>query len=269
MAQDFWARQLLASGKPIPSHYQVVLALRQHQWVLTAPQFCQVLRTCEQRLEAFPDDVQAMLVYADMYRNEYLQKFNEMSLPIGFLAEFIQTLMQLAPNNVYSHVFLAAFYLLVGERALCLQAIETAQAINPLDTHLNVTIGLIYMDLDEWQTGGQYIQDCINLSPIYADWYHIPLCVHHYRLGHYAIALKEARKIRLKNIWGSLLRSALCQRNQQWGKADKELMTLAQDYPDLIQQGQQLSYGFTQTTNPVVKQLVQEVVLPTLNQKQH
>lgn len=267
LAQDFWARQLLASGKPIPSHYQVVLALRQHQWVLAAPQFCQVLRTCEQRLEAFPDDVQAMLVYADMYRNEYLQKFNEMSLPISFLAEFIQTLMQLAPDNAYSHMFLATFYLLVGERDLCLQAIAKAQAINPLDTHLNVTTGLIYMGLDDWQTGANCIQDCIDLSPIYADWYHIPLCVHHYRAGHYAAALKEARKIRLKNIWGPLLRSALYQRNQQWGKAEKELVTLAQDYPDLIQQGQQLSYGFTQTTNLVVKQLVQEVVAPTPNQK--
>lgn len=259
LAQDFWARQLLASGKPVPAYQQVVLALRQHQWVLTAPQFRNVLRTCGQRLEQFPDDVQAMLVYADMYRNEYLQKFNEMSLPISYLAEFIDTLLQLAPDNAYSHMYLAGFHLLTGEHEQCLQALANAQAINPLDTHLNVTTGLIYMGLGEWQTGANYIQDCIDLSPIYADWYHIPLCVHHYRAGHYAAALKEASKIRLKIVWGPLLRSVLYQRNDQSGKAGKELGNLAQHHPDFNLHNRHLAQGFTPTTNQVVKQLLEDV----------
>lgn len=259
LAQDFWARQLLASGKPVPAHQQVVLALRQHQWVLTAPQFRNVLRTCEQRLEQFPDDVQAMLVYADMYRNEYLQKFNEMSIPIDYLAEFIDTLLQLAPDNAYTHMYLAGFHLLTGEHEQCLQALATAQVINPLDTHLNVTTGLIYMGLGEWQTGANYIQDCIDLSPIYADWYHIPLCVHHYRAGHYAAALKEASKIRLKIVWGPLLRSVLYQRNGHSGKAGKELGNLTQHHPDFNLHSRHLAQGFTPTTNQVVKQLLEDV----------
>jgi tetratricopeptide (TPR) repeat protein len=262
IAHDVWARWLLDSGKPIADHHQVMLALRQQQWSLAAPEFRSVLRACEHRLERFPDDVQAMLVYADMYRTEYLLKHNEMRFPITYLVELLSILVHLAPDNAYTHLFVAGFHLLTDNREQCLAALAQAQAINPLDTHLNVTTGLIYIGLGEWQLGGKYIQECIDLSPIYSDWYHIPLCLCHYREGHYAAALQEAKKIRMKSIWGPMLRTALYQRNKQWGKADRELGNLAQDYPNLTQAGRHLALGFTPGTNHLVKQLWQETVPP-------
>lgn len=258
LAHDFWARQLLASGKPIASHHQVMLALRQQQWTLATPEFRSVLRVCEQRLMQCPEDVQAMLVYADMYRTEYLLKYNAMATPITYLAQFLDTLLQLAPDNAYAHVYLAGFHLLTGNRELCLQALVQAQAINSLDTHLNVTTGLIYIGLGEWQTGIDYIQACIDPSPIYSHWYHIPICLHHYREGHYATALREARKIRMKSLWGPMLRAALYQRNELKDKAAKELEHLHQQHPDFTQASRVLALGFTQSTNRVVKQLSQD-----------
>lgn len=115
------------------------------------------------------------------------------------------------------------------------------------------------MGLGEWQIGAKYIQDCIDLSPIYADWYHIPLCVHHYRAGHYAAALREARKIRLKIVWGPMLRTVLYQRNDLKDKPYTELGKLKQDHPNFIKSGHDLAWSFTHDTNLVVKQLLQDV----------
>ncbi len=239
--------------------------MRQQQWALDVDSFNHVLRTCEQRLEQHPHDVQAILVYADMYRTEYLLKYNALQPSVTYIAQVVDTLMQLAPGNAYSHLYLAGFHLLTGNHDLCLEALAQAQAINPLDTHLNATTGLIYTGLGDWQTGVSYIQDSIDISPIYPDWYHITVCLHLYREKSYAAALQEARKIRLKNIWGPVLRSVLYQRNQLQDKAHTELGSLTQNYPDFAKIGRELGQGFPQSTNLLVKQLWEDVEAPEKN----
>jgi tetratricopeptide (TPR) repeat protein len=207
---------------------------------------------CEQRLEQFPQDVQATILYADLCRSEYLLKYREFESLKTHWAQVADTLMQLAPGNAHSHLYTAGAYLLEEEHELCREALATAQAINPLDTHLNTISGLIHIGMGDWQTGAQLIQDSVDLSPIYPDWYHIPLCIFHYREGRYLIAMQEAKKIRLKHLWGPMLRTALYQRNDLWGKADTEYQRLAQAYPEFVQTGQSLAQGFTHKANQVI-----------------
>jgi hypothetical protein len=128
-------------------------------------------------------------------------------------AQIADTLMQLAPGNAHSHLYAAGAYLLEEEYEPCLEALARAQAINSLDTHLNTTVGLIHIGMGDWQTGAQLIQESVDLSPIYPDWYHIPLCLFHYREGRYRVAMQEAQKIRLKHFWRPMLRTALACRN--------------------------------------------------------
>ncbi|MDQ5768881.1 hypothetical protein [Thiothrix subterranea] len=252
LAHDVWARQLLDAGKPIADHHRVMIAARQQLWELSAVNFRNLRLVCEQRLEQFPHDIQATIIYADLCRSEYLLKYREFeSLKIHW-ARVADTLMQLAPGNAHSHLYAAGAYLLEEEYELCLKALQAAQAINSLDTHLNTISGLIHIGMGDWATGSQLIQDSVDISPIYPDWYHIPLCMSHYREGRYLTAMQEAKKIRLKHFWGPMLRTALYQRNDLWGKADKEYQQLAQTCPDFVQTGQSLAQSFTHKVNQVI-----------------
>jgi tetratricopeptide (TPR) repeat protein len=252
LAHDVWARQLLDAGKPIADHHQVMIAVRQQLWDLSAVNFRNLRLVCEQRLAQFPHDVQATIIYADLCRSEYLLKYREFESLKTHWARVADTLMQLAPGNAHSHLYAAGAYLLEEEYELCLEALAKAQAINALDTHLNTISGLMHLGMGDWQTGAQLIQDSVDISPIYPDWYHIPLCIFHYREGRYLTARQEAKKIRLKHFWGPMLRTALYQRNDLWGKADTEYQQLAQTYPDFIQTGINLSQGFTSKANQVI-----------------
>lgn len=137
----------------------------------------------------------------------------------------------------------------------CRAALEQAQAINPLDTHLNILTGLCYMGLDDWQTGIPFIQDSTTISPNHPDWYHIPVCLYHYHEGRYLTAMQEAKKIKLKHLWGPMLRAALYQFNNQPEKRSLEYQQLVKEYPDSAQKSQRLTQGFTKETNPIVQQL--------------
>jgi TolB-like protein len=220
VAHTIWARQLLNSGKPIAAHHQVMIALRQQLWEMSPTAFRTSLQTCERRLEQVPNDIQAMIVYADHCRADYLLKYKQIESLGPRMAYVADALLQLAPGNAYSHLYYALSCLLEGEQELCLEAVKQAQAINPLDTHLHVISGVIHIGLGEWRTGTQIIQKTIEVSPLYPDWYHIPLSLFHFREGRYLAAKQEAQKIKLKHIWEPMLHAALAQHNYVLGNTD-------------------------------------------------
>lgn len=258
LTHDVWVRQLLDSGKPIAAHHQVMVATRQQLWELSPVNFRNLRLVCEQRLEQFPHDVQATLIYADLCRSEYLLKYREFDSLKTHWAQVADTLMQLAPGNAHSHLYAAGAYLLDEEYELCLEALARAQSMNPLDTHLNTISGLIHIGMGDWRTGAQLIQDCVDISPIYPDWYHIPLCLSHYREGRFRVAMQEAKKIRLKHCWGPMLRAALYQHNDLWEKAGVEYQRLANNHPDFIQTGKNLAQGFTSKANRVIGKILSD-----------
>lgn len=255
IAQDYWVRQLLASGKPIAAHHQVVATYRQYGWNISLETFRTSLRTCEQRLEKFPHDVLALIIYADHCRAEYVLKYHEITSLYTRTAHTVDALLQLAPSNAYSHFFHAMYCLFMEDYDACRAALEQAQAINPLDTHLNILSGLCYMGLGDWKMGIQFIQDSINISPNHPDWYHIPVCLYHYHEGRYLTAMQEAKKIKLKHLWAPMLRAALYQFNNQPEKRSLEYQQLVKEYPDFSQKSQRLTQGFTKETNPIFQQL--------------
>lgn len=255
IAQDYWVRQLLASGKPIASHHQVVVAARQYAWDISPANFRTSLCTCEQRLAKFPHDVAALISYADHCRVDYLLKYQQITPLYACTATVADTLLQLAPGNAYSHLFQAMSCLFKEDYDECLTALAQAQAINSLDTHLNILTGLIHLALGDWQTGMIFIQDSVAISPNHPDWYHIPMCIDHYHKGNYLAAMQEAKKVRLKHIWSTMLRTALYSFTKQPEKTAIEYHKLVDEHPDYVQEGQKLTQGFTQPTNQVFHQI--------------
>jgi hypothetical protein len=209
VAHHVWARHLLDSGKPIATQHQVMLALRQQLWERSPQAFRTSLQVCEQRLAQVPNDIQAMIVYADHCRTDYLLKYQQIKALEERLAYVAEALLQLAPGNAYSHLYYALSCLLLEEHDMCLEAVQQAQAINPLDTHLNVIAGVIHLGLGQAQIGLPLIQQSIATSPFYPDWYHIPLSQLHYREGRYLEARQEAQKIKLKHVWDASLHNML------------------------------------------------------------
>ncbi|SEB00631.1 hypothetical protein SAMN05660964_03121 [Thiothrix caldifontis] len=209
VAHHVWARHLLDSGKPIAAQHQVMLSLRQQLWERSPQAFLTSLQICEKRLAQAPNDVQAMIVYADYCRTDYLLKYQQIETLEERLAYVTDALLQLAPGNAYSHLYYALSCLLLEEHDMCLEAVQQAQAINPLDVHLNVLAGIIHLGLGQEQIGLPLIQQSIAISPFYPDWYHIPLSQLHYRQGRYLEARQEAQKIKLKHVWDTALHNML------------------------------------------------------------
>ncbi|MBU0656033.1 MAG: hypothetical protein KJ914_13015 [Gammaproteobacteria bacterium] len=251
-----WTRQILGSGKPVASHHSVLTAVRQYIWEPTPQTFRTSFHACEQRLEKFPHDTQALLVYAIHCFAEYGLKFNIVDSPQSRIAYATDALLQLAPGNPYSHAYHALACLLEDDDEQCRKSLEKAQSINHLDSYLNVQTGLLYLAMEEWQKGAWFIQDSINVSQLYPDWYHIPLSICHYREGRYLAAMQEAQKVRVKHLWTPMLRTALYQCNQKLQKGIQEYRKMLNDYPDFTHGSRKIMDGFPQPkVNNILSQL--------------
>lgn len=255
LAQDYWVRYLVSLGKPIPPQYQLIVTFRYFGWSITAENFRACVAICEERLKKFPNDITALIGYADCCRIDYLLKYgiiNQLEEKLQFLVYWLQ---QLAPHNAYTQFYTAFSYLLNEDYSLSLQSLKKAQELNPLDTHLNILTGLMYMALDDWELGVQYVQDCINVSPIHPDWYHVPLCIYHYREGNYATAIQAAKHVTFKHLWGPMLRSALYNCNNSQEKSTQEYQKLLLEHPDLETKRHKLTTNFTSKSHAVISKI--------------
>ncbi|UOG90466.1 MAG: hypothetical protein L3K52_09610 [Candidatus Thiothrix sulfatifontis] len=255
VAHHYWVRQQLDSGKPIASQHQVLVAVRQYLWNPSPTTFRTSWQACTQRLEQAPNDVPALFVYINHCLAEYGLKHQVIESIETKVAHAADTLLQLAPANAYSHAYYAAACLFNGDNERCQTAAEQAQTINALDSYLNIHLGLIYIGLSEWQTGAQLIQNSINISPTYADWYHLPLSVCHYREGRYLAAMQEVNKVRLKHLWTPLLRTAFYQCNQRLEQGTKEYRQLQNKHPNFAQTSRKLIHDFPQQMNRTIQQI--------------
>lgn len=250
-----WARQLLDSSKPIAAQHQVLVAVRQFIWTNSASSFAQSFRSCQQRLEAFPQDVIALFVYANHCFTEYAMKFNVIVDPKTKIIRVSSLMLQLAPDNPYSQLYYALACLFREDYDACRLALEQAQTLNALDSYLDVQLGLIYLALGDWELGATLLQGSINLSPNYPDWYHIPLCICHFQQGHYLKAMQEAKNIRLKHFWTPMLRTALLHCTNKLEQGRHEYLKLVDDYPDFVQASQQVMHYLPSSAHQVLQQL--------------
>ncbi|WP_154724474.1 tetratricopeptide repeat protein [Thiothrix nivea] len=229
IAHDHWARQILESGRPIPPHQQILVAYRQYCWGLSQDGFHTALHICKKRLELHPQDVTALILFGDYCGWEYIMKYQAISHIEEHVEQIAAALLRLAPGNAYSHFFYALACMFNGEDAAAVEAMMRSQAINSLDSHLNNSIGLLHIALEQWEAGVELIQDSINISPIYPNWYHLALCIYHYREGRHLAAMREANKVKFRHLWGSVLRAAISQHvhlpeksTQEYGQLKKE-----------------------------------------------
>lgn len=262
---SYWARQLLKSHAAIASHHQVLVAVRQFIWTASSASFEQSFRSCQQRLEAFPQDVIALFVYVNHCFTEYASKFNVIDNPKARIIHAANLMLQLAPDNPYTYLYYALACLFQEDYDSCQLALAQARTLNSLDSYLDVQLGLVYLALGNWELGASLIQSSINLSPSYPDWYHIPLCVCYFQQGHYLRAMQEAKKIKLKHFWTPMLRTALFHCNNKLRQGRQEYLKLVSDYPDFLQTSQQVMQHFPNSAHRVLQQLWSH--LPALPKK--
>lgn len=255
VAHSYWARQQLDSAKPIAPQHQALVAVRQYLWNPSAATFRSSWQACTQRLEQTPNDVPALFVYLNHCLAEYGLKYQVIESIEAKVMAAADTLLHLVPDNAYAHSYHAMACLFKGDNEGCYMAATKAQALNALDSYLNIQLGLIYVGLGEWQIGKQFIQDSIDISPIYPNWYHIFLAICHYREGHYLKATQEINKVKLNHVWTSLLRTALYQCNQKLEHGAREYRQLQQKYPDFTQTSRQLIDDFPRQMNRVIQKI--------------
>lgn len=255
IAHNYWARYWLSLNKPIPPQYQTLVMVRPYAWSITAKNFYTTLLVCEERLKSFPNDVNALIMNADHCRIEYLLKYNFTSNLEKKLAFSVDQLQENAPYNAYTYLFTAFLYMLENETDAALQAVEKAQTLNSLDTHLNILAGLLYMSLDKWELGAQHVKDCIEISSFYPDWYHVPLSIFYYKNGNYPEAIKEARQIKFQHLWKPILRSSFYGVNNLKEKSIKEYKNLLLEHPDFDHKQITLTRNFSNKAQTIINKI--------------
>lgn len=255
IAHDYWARYLLSSDKTLSPQHQVLVMIRPYAWDITAQNFRTALLMCEERLRRSPNDVTALIINADHCRIEYLLKYNYTPNLQEKLRWTVERLQRQAPYNAYTYLFTGFLYMLEDDLEAASEAAEKAHLLNPLDTHLHILAGLLYMAVGQWDKGAAYVKNCIETSHLYPDWYHVPLSIYHYQQGRYLDAIREAKNIKFKHLWGPMLRSALYERNNLQEKSLKEYNNILDEYPDFDERQHKLTDNFTSQSQIVIHKI--------------
>jgi tetratricopeptide (TPR) repeat protein len=73
--------------------------------------------------------------------------------------------------------------------------LETAVALNPNHGNLVGGAAVLLGMMGQWERAIPLIHRSMRLNPHYPSWYHFVTFMHHYQLGDYSAALREASKI--------------------------------------------------------------------------
>ena len=90
-------------------------------------------------------------------------------------------------------------------------AAEQAMALNPRNTDTLAEMGLMLVQIGEFERGANITRRAMDLNPHHAGWYHFTAFYHHYRNAEYETALQIAKKINMPEFhWTQLVTAAAC-----------------------------------------------------------
>lgn len=200
-----WA-EYLQSTENIPEHKQVFVYYLNFLRDTSFTSFIKALNTCAKRLEQYPQDTQALIIFSRLCGYDHVLQFKQINELGERWTQAARMAMKLAPGNAEAHSAFAHNCYFRGEYELSLVEQEIATRANPFDTSTQYLYGLGLCVLEDWENGMHVIRTVMAIPFQYPDWYYTIPFVYAFNQGHYHEALRLAEHIQSFGYWGDLAR---------------------------------------------------------------
>ncbi len=239
--QHHWARRLLKDEESIPDYYKVQAYYRYYNDDLSLAAFTKASRICEVFLEAHPNDMFSLMIYADYCRRDYVYGYNVITDSLVIGKKLAERAVRLKPNSHEAHYVLAQILFCLKEHQECLSELNLSREIYQYDAVILYGIGFHYCLMGLWDDGMEVVNKAMSVSSTHPSWFNLTPFLNAYRNEEYDDALSYALKIHTPHIFHAPMARCVCY--TQLGdnkKAKIELEELTKRYPTFMKQGKQV-----------------------------
>lgn len=201
-----WARAQTSLNPAIAAHQYVLVSYLQFLRDINPATFRHALQTCAQRLEQFPHDSRALIIYARLCGYAHVLQYQDISDLEAAWTQAARMAVALEPDNAEAHSVFAHNCFLRGDYALCKAEFELARQLNPFDTSIEYLYAFGLYMIGEETSGIQLLQQLMQLAFTKPDWYYLLPFICAFNQGDYAQALTFAERIQQFSFWGELAR---------------------------------------------------------------
>jgi TolB-like protein/tetratricopeptide (TPR) repeat protein len=239
--QHHWARRLLENEESIPDYHKVQAYYRYYNDDLGLATFTKAVDVCKVFLEAHPNDILSLMIYADYCRRDYVYGYNVIEDPLVIGKELAEKAARLQPNSHEAHYVLAQILFCLDEPQECLSELNLSRDIYQYNAVVLYGVGFHICLLGYWGEGMETVEKAMSVSSTYPSWFNIAPFLNAYRNEEYEEALSYALKIHTPHIFHAPMARCVC--FAQLGdseKAKKELEELVKRYPTFMEKGKEV-----------------------------
>ncbi len=218
-----WARYQQSLKSAIPAHQQALVCYLAFLRDITRDSFSKALTSCQQRLEHFPNDSKALVIFARLCGYDHVLQYHLIDNLETAWTQAARKAMKLDPDNAEAHSVFAHNRYFLGDYALCRVELEVARQLNPFDTSIEYLYGFSLYLMGNQEAGMQAINTLMRIPFARPDWYHVLPFLHAFNESKYQEALALAEHIQHFGYWGELAR---CVSYFQLGETERSLSEL-------------------------------------------
>lgn len=202
----FWA-EYMQSLAEIPFKHRVLVYYLAFLRDNSRLSFIKALESCRQRLEQYPCDTLALIVFSRLCSYDHVLQFNILENLAEQWTYAARMAMKLAPGNADAHSVFAHNCYFRHEYDLSVVEQEVAVQANPFDISTQYLHGLGLCLLEQWDTGIQTIRRVMAIPCHFPDWFYTIPFLYAFSQANYQEALTLAERIQHFGYWGELARS--------------------------------------------------------------
>ncbi|MEW6440267.1 MAG: hypothetical protein AB1640_04955 [bacterium] len=228
------ARESLGKRPTKLGTYEAVLHFHHYNKCIDQKSFLKARRELQCAVEVDPDYARAWAMLAELYCDDYAFEFTAASARLEKAFELAGKSVALDPMSQHARFAMAYVHFHRGEKALFIDQIEQAIALNPNAAYILGFSGWLMVLAGEWERGLFIMAEGESLNPYHPDWFHLAPYLHAYNQEDYARALAIANRINMPDLfWAPLLRASALGRLGRTEKARAALEEAVRLRPDL------------------------------------
>ncbi len=227
-----------ARTKPTDSldAYEAVLRASWY-WAHQSPaEHAEVRAALERAVEIDPGYPHAWACLSMVYLDELRVGFNPLPDPGRRIMMAAQRSVETGPRTPLAFLALASAQFFVGDLEGFFAAGERAIRLNPNDSTVLATVGMLTAFGGEWERGRAMLDKASALNPHQPGWYHLPMALYHYRKGDDERALREALQVNMPGYYPAHMVLAAIYgqlgREEEARGAARSLLEVSPDFPE-------------------------------------
>ncbi len=229
-----WAEHQPVVSKNLPPAQQTLISYIAFLRDMTLDSFITALNSCRTRLQKYPDDGKALVIFARLCGYDHTLQYGQIPNLEEEWTNAARMAMKLDPGNAEAHSVFAHNSYYRNDYELSRAELEIARQANPHDTACEYLYGLGFCLMGEWERGIAAIQAIMEIPFNQPPWYHILPFLNAFHQQDYATALMYAEQVQDFGYWGDLSRTVTLFRLGRHERAFMKLQKLIEANPQLL-----------------------------------